>query len=287
MAVGLQPQFLGGGPAVRVRNTFLDCDDDNVRKPDVARASTEPPPELDRSREPRQEMLQREPASAPAPAVEGLSQEPDADKRGASLLTVQPTSQPAQAKQQPKHSPPSMPSSSQSCRIGNHHSQPQTLSCHYDSHGARYHTHWVVDARKLYGNDKQVVSPPFDICLGSLLPRVTFKLMICPKAPHDVRGGAAFKKSGGRGFMQLKCEEDVTHAPAYVSFSLTIASSSRTEPIRGPVSHNFAKRAVCGLLKSQELWDFGAVVDTASMTFNVLLEILPLPIEAHLVQEPL
>jgi hypothetical protein len=138
---------------------------------------------------------------------------------------------------------------------------------------ARLSICWTVDARKLRGNDKQVVSPPFDVFFGPQFPGVPFKLMIYPKASHESRGGSAFKKSAGRGYIQLKCEGDVTESVAEVRFSLSIGNESATEETRGPVAHNFAKGAVCGLPRSQEDWDFNTVVDQDTMTFLVVLEL--------------
>jgi len=291
---GMQPQFFGGGPAVRVRNTFLDCDD-HIHQSEV-RATSLP------AREVREMQCKQASVSAPEVVGAGLRQVTAPQQaiaenlRTGSVLETQhqivtrlaPLAQQQHQQNQEQSStsfasPPSIPSTSQSNRVDKN-LQPQTLTCHFYCKGgwqsAHYHVLWVVDARKLYGNDKQVVSPPFDICLGAQFPQVTFKLLIYPKSSHDVRGGSAFKKSGGRGFVQLKCEEDVSHTAAHVAFSVTIGNGHQAEPPRGPVSHNFGKRAVGGLLKSQELWDFGEFVDNESMTFNVLLEMWPQSTEA-------
>jgi len=173
-----------------------------------------------------------------------------------------------------------MTSQSQSSKTGNR-PQPQTLTCNRDSQNGSYHIHWVVDARKLFGNDKQVVSPAFELCLGSIFSKITFKVMLYPKSSNDARGGAAFKKSHGRGFLQLKCEGDVSETMAHVGFFFRIGSCNEkeAEPKRGPVLHNFAKRCVCGLRKSEELWDFGSAVNEDSMTFNVFLEVEPQAVE--------
>lgn len=156
--------------------------------------------------------------------------------------------------------------------------QPQTLKhrCEGRSSGADlvqwiHHIDWVVDARKLGGNDKQVVSPPFKVHLAPSCPEATFKVLLYPKASHDARGGAAFKKSRGRGFLKLKCESDVVCAveeQCLVQFSFAIG-----EEERGPVLHDFAKACLGGLQRSEELWDFGSVVDDESETFCVFLHV--------------
>merc|ERR1719429_332401 len=104
--------------------------------------------------------------------------------------------------------------------------QPQTLTRTHSVYSGCYRVHWTVDAWKLRGNDKQAVSPPFDLCLGSQLPSVTFKMILYPKVMNDNRGGASFKKSHGRGFIQLKCESDLSGAQAIanVNFRISIGS---------------------------------------------------------------
>jgi len=154
--------------------------------------------------------------------------------------------------------------------------QPQTLFCRFgEGLGQCSFIRWTVDARKLRGNDKQVVSPPFAICFGPQFPQVIFKLMIYPKASNLTRGGAAFKKSNGRGYIQLKCEGDISETLAQAAFWLSIGRGKQEQPHRGPVSHNFAKGAVCGLPRSDEDWDLNCVVDNDSMTFDVSLEMEP------------
>jgi len=153
--------------------------------------------------------------------------------------------------------------------------QPQTLTRTFSINSACFRVHWVVDARKLRGNDKQAVSPPFELSFGSQFPNVTFKMMIYPKIVNDSKGGASFKKAKGRGYVQLKCEAELSEAIANVSFRISIGSGDKHEEPRGPVSHNFSSSAVCGLPKDLEEWDFASVVDQESMTFVVCLEIVP------------
>jgi len=148
--------------------------------------------------------------------------------------------------------------------------QPQTLSRSQSQGSGRSWIHWTVDARKLRGNDKQAVSPPFD--LGGHFSQVTFKMMLYPTAINDGKGGASFKKARGRGYVQLKCEAELLEAAANVSFRIHVGK----QPPRGPVQHNFLHSAVCGLPKEIEEWDFGAAVDNESMTFVVCLEIIPM-----------
>lgn len=151
--------------------------------------------------------------------------------------------------------------------------QPQTLAMQHESDSQIYQVTWTVDARKLKGNDKQAVSPPFDVVFGT--SRVTFKMMIYPRAHDESKGGASFKKSRGQGFIQLKCEGDLSAGGEAVTFWLSIGSQTLRESARGPTHHNFVHSAVCGLPRTHEEWDFLKVIDHNSMTFNVYLAIVP------------
>merc|ERR1712187_757942 len=130
--------------------------------------------------------------------------------------------------------------------------QPQTLTLQRIRCG-HFRICWTVDARKLRGNDKQAVSPPFDLSFGTRLPNVTFKMMIYPKIIHAEKGGASFKKARGKGHIQLKCESELPAGSAKVSFCLSIGSKNSMKTPRGPVFHDFSSSAVCGL---SEEWDF-------------------------------
>jgi hypothetical protein len=132
-----------------------------------------------------------------------------------------------------------------------------------------------VDARKLKGNDKQAVSPAFELSFGPEFPNVTFKMMIYPKVSSDAKGGASFKKGKGKGYVQLKCEAELSEAVAQVAVRIGCGADALTQPMRGPIRHNFSHSAVCGLPKDQEEWDFNTVVNPDSQTFLVLLEIVP------------
>eukprot|EP00930_Biecheleria_cincta_P089614 TRINITY_DN78957_c0_g1_i1.p1 TRINITY_DN78957_c0_g1~~TRINITY_DN78957_c0_g1_i1.p1 ORF type:complete len:409 (-),score=76.29 TRINITY_DN78957_c0_g1_i1:60-1286(-) len=153
--------------------------------------------------------------------------------------------------------------------------QPQTLTRSYSAKSGFFRVHWTVDGRKLKSNDKQTVSPPFELSLGSQFPSVTFKMMIYPQAVTEGKGGSCFKKSKGKGYVQLKCEAELAEAFAKVLFRISIGSGSAMKAARGPVEHDFSLSAVCGLPEDQMIWDFLEVVDPDSLTFVVCLEIVP------------
>lgn len=153
--------------------------------------------------------------------------------------------------------------------------QPQTLTRAYSVRSGFFRVNWTVDGRKLRGNEKQTVSPPFELSFGPSHPNVTFKMMIYPEMINEGKGGSCFRKSNGRGFVQLKCEAELPASIAKIAFRISIGSGDNMKEARGPVEHDFATSAVCGLPKESEIWDFQEVVDPASQTFVVCLEIVP------------
>jgi len=189
------------------------------------------------------------------------------------LSTVQPSRLPRQRSEPASGDAPAPAPTPQGA--GGPSPQPQTLTRSFSIGSACFRVHWTVDARKLRGNDKQAVSPPFPLAFGSRFPNVNFKMMIYPKVVNDSKGGASFKKAKGRGYVQLKCERELPEDVAGVSFRLSVGGGGRHEEPRGPVAHNFHASAVCGLPRDLEEWDFQGAVDQESMTFVVCLEIVP------------
>jgi len=137
--------------------------------------------------------------------------------------------------------------------------KPQTLPMEFCDETGYFRTLWRADARKLRGNERNAVSPPFET--------MPFKMILYPK------GGVSFKKAKGKGLVQLKCEADLPEATANFRFRVSIGTGEKQQAARGPKVHNFAACAVCGLDKDEEDWDFESVVDPESATFVVCLEI--------------
>lgn len=138
-----------------------------------------------------------------------------------------------------------------------------------------YRIRWTVDARKLKSTDKEAVSPQFDLTFsGGVVP---FKMIMRPRAVAQERGGASFKRSRGRGNIQLRCmaESDDGTKPV-VTFRLGVGSDKAAKQLkpRGPVRHDFSEKNICGLPAGQDDWDFGKAVDDKTQTFVVCLEIL-------------
>jgi len=135
---------------------------------------------------------------------------------------------------------------------------------------------WTVDARKLKSTDREAVSPMFELSFCSKI--VNFKILIRPKVISSVRGGASFKKAKGKGSVELRCLDEVAaFMNPVVTFRISVGSGTdpaRQEPPRGPIKHDFTKKAICGLPPGQEEWDFSKAIDEATQTFVVCLEVL-------------
>lgn len=138
-----------------------------------------------------------------------------------------------------------------------------------------YRIRWTVDARKLKSTDKEAVSPQFEISFSG--GNVPFKMIMRPRAVAQERGGASFKRSRGRGNLQLRCmAESDTETKPVVTFRLSVGSEKAAKQLkpRGPVRHDFSEKNICGLPSGQDDWDFGKAVDEKTQTFVVCLEIL-------------
>jgi len=129
---------------------------------------------------------------------------------------------------------------------------------------------WPVDACRLHGKDKQLVSPGFDLC-----PGVMCKLMLKATEMGSKKGQACFKKSSGRGSIQLKCEASATADILPVIFRLSIGSHDSIQDLRGLVVHDFMLDLVSGLSHNEEEWEFRSAIDGTSQTFVVQLEVAP------------
>lgn len=151
---------------------------------------------------------------------------------------------------------------------------PQTLTATPSVSSNCFRVRWNVDARKLTGNDKRAVSPPFELFLGPKFPSVPCRILLQPKVVNEGKGGACFRKSKGKGFVQLKCEQKLAESVHEVAIRISIGDGSKKQPPRGAIRHSFFSSAVCGLPKDQEEWSFTSAVDKDTGTFAVCLEIV-------------
>jgi len=152
--------------------------------------------------------------------------------------------------------------------------QPQTIMSVPSEHSQV--VQWTVDSHKLQSECRQVVSPPFKLSYGTDQQNSTFKLILVPKVFGSSRGRASFKKVQGKGYVELKCQTELTEPVGNMRFQISIGSGHLFNPPRtsAPVQHNFTERALCSLTCEQEELDFSEVEDRESKTFTVRLEVL-------------
>jgi len=160
----------------------------------------------------------------------------------------------------PLQSPSLMPS--QSPTLGPHCVEQVT-----DASGL-HQVRWTIDADKLKSQQRQTVSPSFEIPNQE---KASFRLVLCPRPSPDGKGGPCFKKAGGWGSVQLKCE--VSRGTVQYTISLTNGRPDFPRQARGPFTHDFAKQSTASLPKDQEQWDFTKAVDPDMQTFTVCLEV--------------
>lgn len=132
--------------------------------------------------------------------------------------------------------------------------------------------HWPVDAKKLRGKDKQIISSTFEVCGAS------FKMMILPKSAGERKGQACFQKARGCGSIALKLLASANGAgsPTKLLFNIAIGSGEQKQAARGPVESDLDS-SICGLPKCDEGWDFLSALDPGSSTVTISLQVLRAP----------
>jgi len=129
-----------------------------------------------------------------------------------------------------------------------------------------FHVRWRVDARKLRGDDMRLVSPAFELSLGSRFPNATFKLIIVPKIDW---GRHCFRRSKGLGCIKVKCEAELDEPVPVVSFRIHVGEDE--DESTQVVSHDFAKSP---MFEATDVWDFNTVVEPQSRTCRIWLEVV-------------
>eukprot|EP00933_Yihiella_yeosuensis_P017536 TRINITY_DN1461_c0_g1_i1.p1 TRINITY_DN1461_c0_g1~~TRINITY_DN1461_c0_g1_i1.p1 ORF type:complete len:510 (-),score=99.66 TRINITY_DN1461_c0_g1_i1:257-1786(-) len=130
---------------------------------------------------------------------------------------------------------------------------------------------WSVDARKLDSHGTKILSPEFSI-RPSPQDRYPFRLMILATETHG-RGGASFRKAGGRARIAVKCESPMPRGASNISISMAVGSGYSARLNCGPVEHNFADWCCCYMQKEDEDWDLKVAIDRETRRLEVLLEV--------------
>jgi len=281
------PQFDGGFPrSFQVKNTFIDVEESpkegTLFSADTARRarSMPPPPMLDTDEEDDSHdgtpvddevssptsLLGTHYSESPRPTQDRvmfpsrLASWPFIPDPMMVLLPIPPTPTDASKNQSKENDAQNAPKKAK-----------KKLTCCFDSQTGAYRITWYVDARKLDSNDKQAVSPAFEMSWKEWAETKTFKVMLFPEAPPEVRGAYNFKKARGRGYLRLKCEDDLGPKSHFVTMRMSMGEESR-----GPVKHDFAQSVSCGLPKRNQVWDCKKLcMDARNSMLLVTLDILP------------
>jgi hypothetical protein len=131
------------------------------------------------------------------------------------------------------------------------------------SKASGYHrVHWKLPKRILDGKDKQAVSPPFEVC------GLSFKVILTATKTEDEWGGWTFRKSKGKGKIELKCLDTVPSHFEAMDFGMSVGKAEKRRS-----KHNFADSATCGLPADDEEWHFKRYEDGQS--FMICVEVRP------------
>lgn len=132
---------------------------------------------------------------------------------------------------------------------------------------------WKVDARKLDSQEKQILSPEFELQLPGLGLK-PFRIMILAKETKG-KGGRGFVKAGGKGRLFVKCETSSLAQARAMAFRVSVGPA--TVESKGPLWHLFTEQPCCPLQDSNEDWDLPPAVDKVARRFEVTLEVLDHP----------
>jgi len=153
--------------------------------------------------------------------------------------------------------------------------QEEALTCDTSPETGFPRIVWRVDVRKFKANDRSIVSPPFELECGESAHN--FKMSIYPIASST--GKCGFRGAAGKGFVQLKCADDLqAFTSSNLTFQIAISGDTGRDsmlPARGPVAHNFKAANVVGLPRNVEEWDFSSVINKSSRSVVIHLDVLP------------
>lgn len=131
---------------------------------------------------------------------------------------------------------------------------------------------WKVDGRKLESQEKQMLSPEFELDLPKVGP-TPFRLMILAKETRG-KGCRGFLKAKGCGRLFIKCgSSSLPEGIQPMGFRVTVGAGSSAE-IKAVAAHEFSEHPCCPLQKDKETWDLLVAIDEATKRFEVLVEVL-------------
>eukprot|EP00440_Ansanella_granifera_P004129 gb/GFBE01004478.1/.p1 GENE.gb/GFBE01004478.1/~~gb/GFBE01004478.1/.p1 ORF type:complete len:425 (+),score=111.33 gb/GFBE01004478.1/:1-1275(+) len=127
--------------------------------------------------------------------------------------------------------------------------------------------HWTIEGRKVSSQEKQLLSPEFDIHFPDqgLVP---FRLIVAAKQMTRHKGGQTFAKAQGRARISIRCGDSMREGASSVAFRLRVGTESR-----GPFWHQFVEKNCCDLQECCEDWDLVAAAKS-SKHLEVCLEVV-------------
>jgi len=128
-----------------------------------------------------------------------------------------------------------------------------------------------VDAHKLHGDAKLIESPLFEVCLDTGKLSKPLRITLCSRqVGHGKAGEISFEAARGRGYVQLKCQGQLS---SEVSFYISVGNGNEKKYTRGPAQHNFSKSRVGRLPKGNDEWNFFSMTNPESETLVITMEI--------------
>merc|ERR1712176_945259 len=111
---------------------------------------------------------------------------------------------------------------------------------------AVHQVHWTIDRRKisLKSSERQVVSPAFEFSFGRFPDKATFRIMFHAIGKTPERKPTAFKNSGGRGNVQLKCETP-ERVPQQIQCRMWAGNGVKRSPLGSLLVHDFSANTIC------------------------------------------
>eukprot|EP00435_Cladocopium_sp_Y103_P042868 s429_g11.t5 len=137
------------------------------------------------------------------------------------------------------------------------------------SKGGKELIRWRVDGRKLETQEKQILSPEFELKLPGLGTSAAFRLMILAKETRG-KGGRGFLKAKGAGRLFIKCaDSSLPEGVAPMAFRVMVGPGrERDLPL-----HQFSQHSCCPLQENKASWDLLSMLDATSKRLEVSVQV--------------
>jgi len=149
--------------------------------------------------------------------------------------------------------------------------QPQAAVTLSASHGRPGSMYWTVSGQRIRSQETKVASPVFFIQLPGEAP-YPFQLVLYAEARSPKYGSAGFRRSRGRGRIELRSTSELPRGAGRLALSLGVGDGQLREPLRQAVPHDFSEQRCWGLRRM----DFASAVDPRTGLLAVHLSVEPL-----------